>query len=652
MRKIYTLCLIVLFVGMGKYSFGQNNGADSVKHFSPLDFGLAEAETDSARYEVLYKTHVAALAAGADVDYSGITELSVEITAESPVIPLTQHNDFKGLVLTVKNKAKKCFMFSMLNEGDSIFVDKELLGGNDFSTVDSLAKGLHLLVLEDETPWVSHRSGYNYGAIRKDILLVDDGKAKNQPVSSYTTDTTKPKCMVIPVTKEEKTICNLTIKRSSESTYKALCFQISGQNNLKISKLTIVTPKNKSLYADEAISISNCTNLYFEDVKIDGTYSQTDKYGYGIQLNNVWNSKYTRLVGHGNWGVFGTNNMNSVVMKDCEINRFDIHCYGRDVQFVNCKFSKLYNQFSSMYGQISYESCSFTNFTPVLIETTYNAYTGFDLLFKNCVFEASESNNYLVSMGYLTDTKNDRPELKEKCWPNVTIKNLTVNVPDAVKSIVLFKTKGTISTKYAVGYISKIKIDGLKFNYSGSGHSASFYISSDEVQTKKALTCLFNNMDFLPVPDAKIEQATAKYTYPASIHFNLHRKDARDMIRITKSRLNFNPNANTSYNITFDNCTIGLLRYSTIANATRRQYKNCKIYLNCSDDKRYYIDNRANYTNCTFIPCDNKMFVDFFGNNNDVTFKNCKTTRKYALIYKGKLNNDELKRMALKGKRN
>lgn len=651
MRKIFTLCLIVLFVGMENRSFGQKNDADSIRRFSPFEFGLEEAQTDSARYDVLYKTHVAALEAGSDVDYTGITELSVEITAESPVIPLTQHNDFKGLVLTVKNTAKKCFMFSLENKGDTIPVPKELLDGNDFSSVDSLAKGMHLLVVEDQTPWVENRSGYNYGATRKDILLVVDGKAKNTPVTSLQTEASDPKCVVFPATKEEKSITNLTFKRSPESTYKVMGFQISGQNNLKISKVTVVTPSNKTLYADEVFSITNCTNLTFEDVKIDGTYSLSDKYGYGIMMNNVWNSSFVRLVGHAKWGIFGTNNMNTVKLTDCDVNRFDVHCYGRDVQMVNCKFSNFYNQFSSMYGQISYEGCSFSKFVPVLIETTYNAYTGFDLVFKNCVFEASESNNYLISMGYLTDTKNSRPELSEKCWPNVTVKNMTVNIPDAVNSFVLFKTKGTVSTNYGVGHISKVKIDGLKFNYSGSGHSASFYLSSDDVQTKGTLNCMLSNLDLLPVPDSKIVQATKKYSYPASVHFNLYRKGGRDMIRITKSRLNYNPNANNSYNITFEDCTIGLLRYSTISNAMRRQYKNCKIYLNCSDDKRYYIDNRATYTNCTFIPCDAKMFVDFFGNYNDVTFKNCKTTRKFALLYKGKINNEELKKMTIKGQR-
>ncbi|MCQ2284782.1 MAG: hypothetical protein MJZ57_07770 [Bacteroidales bacterium] len=633
---------------MGNRLFGQNSKSDTVKLLSPFDFGLNEAQTDSARYDVLFRPHTAAVESGAYVDYSGMTELSIEVTADAQPIPLTPKSDFGGLVLNVKNKAKNCFIFRMVMPADSIPMDKKMLDGKDFSAIQMLDSGMHLLVIEDQNLWVEKRSGYNYGATRRDLLLIDKGKAQNTTTASYQTDASNPKCTVINASKDEKLIANLTIKRSEESTYKAKCFQIVGLNNLRISKVSISTPKN-NLQADEAISIANSANVLLEDVTIEGTYSQPDKYGYGILLNNVWNIQFVRLVGHANWGIFGTNNVNKATLTDCDINRFDVHCYGRDVKMVNCHFSKLYNQFSSVFGEVCFEGCRFTNFTPVLIETSYNAYTGFDLVFRNCVFDVTESKNFMVSMGYLTETRNSRPELYEKCWPNVTIKNLTVNVPDAVNSVVLFKPKGTISKKMLVGYINKVKIDGLKFNYSGSGHAASFYVCSEEVLVKNNLTCNFDAVDLLPVPDSKIAQATKKFYYPASIYFNLHRNNGRDLIRITNSRLNYNANANAYYNINFSKCTIGLVRYTSISSTAARAYKNCKIYLNCIDDKRYYIDNHAYYDGCTFIPCSDKMFVDFFGSDNNVTIKNCQTTRKFALLYKGKKNNEELKKFVVKG---
>lgn len=42
------------------------------KDISPYDFGLSRAKTGIERYEVLLRTHKAAIAAGVNVDYTGI----------------------------------------------------------------------------------------------------------------------------------------------------------------------------------------------------------------------------------------------------------------------------------------------------------------------------------------------------------------------------------------------------------------------------------------------------------------------------------------------------------------------------------------------------------------------------------------------------
>lgn len=623
---------------------------DSVQYISPFDFGLAEATTDSARYEVLYQTHLAALAAGVDVSYEGIEELTIEVSAGSKSIPLTRNNDFHGMTLIVKNNAQKCYLFEMIQAAMPVELDKKMVDEGDFRDVDSLAEGNWLLILEDETPWVANRAGYAYGATRKDILLVQDGKAKNAPIAPYNTDTTHLKASYCPATTELKTIVNLTIRRDTSATYKTKCLYVEGQNNVKVSNVQLFTPQNSTMYADEALTFVNCTNVKMEDVLIDGTYSQEKKYGYGIMMNNVWNATFLRLTGHAQWGIFGTNNMNNTTLRDCDINRFDIHCYGKDIFIYNCKFSKLYNQFSSVFGTVLFDGCRFVNFVPVLIETSYNVYTPFDLTFKNCVMEAGVSRNYLVSIGKLNNQSVSRPELSSKCWPNVHIQNLIVNVPDKVSEIMLFKPTGEITYTKSVDYVSQVKIDGLSFHYSGSGHAANFIISSARVASAKTIQYDIRNMDILPVPNAQIKQATKKYVYPASLTINLFRKN-EDVIKILNSRLNYNVLTNSKHNIRFTSCTVGMIRYDSSPNNTKRVYKQCTLYLNNADDNRYYIDNHAEYEKCTFIPCNAKMFVDFYGAKNDVTIKNCKTTRATALFYRGSSNNAELKSFQLKGEK-
>jgi hypothetical protein len=636
---------------VGNRTFAQRN----VKHdtisahsiLSPFDFGLETAETDSARYEVLYATHAHAVATGANVSYAGIESLTIEVPSEAAPIPLTRNSDFGGMTLTVKNYSKAKYLFSLTDTiWNSIELKPEVADNGNFTEVEGLNEGIHLVVLEDLHPWVDNRTGYNYGAMRKDILLVRDGRAQNRPISPYSTDSTLLSAKTHFSDEELKTITGITIIRDTSSTAKTYCFYIDGINNLKIKRVNIYTLDPKNMYADNAIHIVNCTNITFEDVLIEGTYSRTSNYGYGILMNNVWNSTFLRLTAHANWGIFGTNNLSNTTLRNCDINRFDIHCYGRDAYIYNCMFSKLYNQFSSVFGTVLFDGCHFSDFVPVLIETSYNAYTPFDLTFKNCTFDAYSSRNYLISIGKVDKERNSRPELAQKCWPNIQIQNMTVNVKENLSKVILFYPKGQISGN--VGYISNVKINGLKFQYYDTIQPSSFVICNTGVISKNPINYEINNMELIPTVDQMKKQAEKKFVYPGSLVINL-RKDKSNKVNISKSRLNFNVNENSQYNIDFTSCDVGMIRYNSNSNGTKRIYSQCKLYLNNSDDARYYIDNQATYNKCTFIPCDDKMFISFYGSSNDVVIKNCKTTRKGRIFYMGRKDNAELRGYQVKG---
>lgn len=646
--KVTILVLGIITITSNMAFAQRHEKTDTTLLLSPFDFGLAEAETDSARYEVLYATHTKALELGADVSYQGIGTLVIEVTESSLPIPLTRHNDFAGVHLIVKNQHKAQYLFSMADTlWQSVELSPAAVDSGNFSSIPSLAEGTCMLLLEDLQPWVNNRSGYKYGAMRKDLLLLYNGQAQNKPVSAYATDSTILKASVHPTDNTLKTITDLTITRDTSATTKTFCFYIHGINNLKISKLRINTPDTKNLYADAAINIENCTNIALEDVTIDGTYSRTNTYGYGIQMNNVWNSHFLRLTANANWGVFGTNNLSNTTLKDCNINRFDIHCYGRDVFIYNCKFNKLYNQFSSVFGTVWFEECRFTEFIPVLFEPSYNAYTPFDLTFKDCIFDAQTSRNYLISAGQLDNTPNSRPELAKKCWPNITIKNLIVNIPGNISKIILFNPKKTQSGALA-SHIANIKIDGLHFHYADTSRLADLVISSSPVNTVQPIHYDIRKAYLIPSENSMKIQYTTKNVYPGSMTFNL-RHDKSDVVNIEQSRLNYNVNENSRYNIKYNNCSIGMIRYNSTSNGTKRNYDRCNLYLNNGDDARYYIDNHATYYKCTFIPCSDKMYVSFYGVNNDVVIKNCKTKRTGKLFYQGHNDNIELKGYVVKG---
>ena len=110
--KRFALLYLLCVVALANVAFAQVGGDSAVVRIvSPFDFGLAEARSDSARYEVLYATHRYAADIGAAVSYSGVGAVTVEVTASSRPIPLTRRNDFGGLHLTVKNSAKEHYLF-------------------------------------------------------------------------------------------------------------------------------------------------------------------------------------------------------------------------------------------------------------------------------------------------------------------------------------------------------------------------------------------------------------------------------------------------------------------------------------------------------------------------------------------------------------
>jgi len=469
---------------------------------SPFDFGLAEAQSDTDRFYVLYNTHVAALNLGVDVDYSGIDTLDIAIPANAKRIPLTIKNNFSGAVFRIKNTTKQFVLFEMIRTATPINIDKNMLDGCDFTSIPELSEGLCMLILEDKTPWVNQRRDHNYPAIRRDLLFLSDGTAQNSPVASYLTDSTKPQCSYYKVTPTSKVIENITILRDSNATFKTKCFYIVGESYVLLKNVAVYTPPS-AMIADEAIILNDCANVTFKDVTIEGSYSQINRSGYGISMNNIWNSQYFRLVGHAKWGIFGTNNVSKAYFTDCDINRFDIHCYGGDISFSNCEFYNMFNQFSSIFGMISFDKCHFSQYAPVLFETSYNAYTGFDLVINDCVFDVKPRNNYLISAGLVDDQLNLRPELIQKRWPNVQIHNLTINIPDSISKVALFYPKDPVSQKVSIGYISNITIDKLQVNYSGPVRVIDMYLSSSKVNMANSVNCSVSNVKMYHVDAVK-----------------------------------------------------------------------------------------------------------------------------------------------------
>lgn len=432
------------------------------KTLSPLDFGLAEAKGGVECYNVLLKCHQEALRLGVGVDYSGIQDIHIEIPKNAIPIPLGCCTDFNGLKLYVKNNSQTCYLFTRINILKSLNISFDDFYSGSYLNIPELKQGNKILIIEDKTPWVDKRKGYAYGAIRKDIVLIMNGKVQNLPVYPYSSINSDPKISYYQVDNDNGFIKNLNFYRTEDSSCKSFLIKVSGLNGFSIENIRIFTPESE-LYGDAAITVCDCTNMLFKDIQIDGTYSLNNKYGYGISLDNVWNTTVENMQSESKWGVFGNNNVNKCTLKNCYINRFDIHCYGRDIYMEDCYFKGLYNQYSSVFGTISHKRCTFENAKPVLIESSYNAYTGFDVVFEDCTFKMNKKKRELIFLMVVPENVNNRPELSEKCLPNVQVNNCSFDFEEGMKEWYVFRAENK-SLNIPLGYISLIDMRRIKLS--------------------------------------------------------------------------------------------------------------------------------------------------------------------------------------------
>ncbi len=314
----------------------------------------------------------------------------------------------------------------------------------------------------------------------------------------YNNGNSVPECKYYPANNKSVVINNLTFNRSPQSKYKTYLCEITGIDGFTIENVAVNTPENNG-ENDQIITINNCTNVYFNSLIIDGTYSRPDYSGYGIAMNNVWNFSAHNMYGHGNWGVFGTNNISNVSITNSDINRFDIHCYGRDVSFKSVTFRNKYNQFSSVYGTISFDECVFINCVPVVNGHSYNAYVGYELVFNNCVYSTIYDTPILIDEGYLDNLINPRPELTKRCLPNVTINNLTLSIPKIAPIVYLFFFRERGKKQHNIDYLSNLYVNNLQLRYDGDGNRtpADFMVSNVPIKVVKPLKETLLDIDII-----------------------------------------------------------------------------------------------------------------------------------------------------------
>lgn len=396
--------------------------------------GLNDASNGERNFLYLQSLYQKAKKTNSQVKYPANTTIYLTIPQNATSIQLSGKNDFNGATFIITNTNHDLFLFTFQPTSPPLTVNvtKKQIDSGDFASIPALAKGDIMLFIKDTTPW-TERYGYNYKQYREDLLLLKNGKATNSTIFAYNTSSSQPVCSYLNCTTTPGTMENISFVRNANSTKQTYLLKASYQNNLTLENINISTPKqDKIVYGDNAIYLEHCAFTTINHLNVDGTYSTYNQFGYAIYMNNVYQTHICNMTAKAQWGVFGTTNVNTLILSNSDINRFDIHCLGKDILMKNSTFhnelntQNTYNQFSSMQGYVRFDSCSFIQFRPVLIETSYNIYTKFDLTLNDCYWDLPTDHNCLVEVYEVGDVKKNRKELSSVEYPNITINNLRI----------------------------------------------------------------------------------------------------------------------------------------------------------------------------------------------------------------------------------
>ena len=460
-------------------------------YINPSEYGIKESKSAIDNYNILLKCHQDAVRLDKKICYEGIDSIEIEIPKGAKGIPLVRYTDFGNTKFIVLNKTKDISLFFLKGEVFDVQVSSSDIDNGNFKDYPVLRKGSNVLVISDDSLWVKQRKGYNYGATRRDILLLKGGVSQNRTIKEYDNPYSSPKCQYFPVCNNKTIIKNITLDRRDGSTHKTFLFELEYLNDIELSKVIINTPTDNTLFGDAAIQIHNCVDVVLNDITINDTYSQLDKYGYGVSIGNVFNLKVNRMHARAKWGIFGTNCINKTLLTNCDINRFDIHFYGRNVTARKCNFVNLQNAFSSFYGLLLFEKCIFHEFTPVEMKSSYNAYTPYDIVWRHCDFFLDSNNNRLLSLSNLEAAHNPRNELSRKCLPNINIYKCNIYLDPKVTKWMIVDL-GKVRYMSSLDYLSNIIINGLVV-YNNESKS-SFDIFSGDVSTSNRVSVIGRNV--------------------------------------------------------------------------------------------------------------------------------------------------------------
>lgn len=628
-------------------------GGRFLDDLNPLSFNINLLDWRST-YDLLYSLHTTAISMGVNVNYKDVRRINIEIPSVFNSIPLSNTTDFNNCEFHIRNNSKDCYLFARGDERPLITLDIDpiLLKGVDYSSVPELNNGKFILIVKDDNLWSKRILNQgNLDIYRYDVIIIQDGFARNIPIQPYDTIDSDPIFYAVDVREDKNpTICNGKFFREN-STKLTNLFNIKKVDGMMIKDLYVYTDKNnvpKDMKADATFYFNFVTNLTLDNVYQMNTYSDAANaitHGYFLSIFNGFNIKLININAHDNdWGVIGCRCINTAFVDKSSINRFDIHTYGTHVTIRDSIISNKFCQIGDYYGDIVFDNCIFNKCSsPLIHEHTYNYMTKYNIYLKNCTINGSDNLvHYLYSH---MDVAPIRVEQNKKYLPNIYIEGLTVNLlKDKVFKLILNNGNWKRSSLYEGIYgLENVVLKNLVINY-----------DKDDFREYTYMNLQYEQIDLLSCPNIVIDNCVFGKVIKGSelklinsnlnietlrVQYTLLRPNTKGKFTIKNSLMALPTKEYCPYDFIVENSDIINVHTSFLEENKYNNYMfvNCNLHFNMYGktlDDGY----AGNYVNCKFLMYRDKPSIYFESilDNWETNIINCSTNKQdYGTILHG-----------------
>lgn len=515
-----------------------------------------------------------------------IPSLNVKVDTSDPIL-LSKGIDFKNTIINIENNFGPATIFKAENTFSSITVSKEALDGKDFSSIVEDDRKTYLLNVYDGNRWCYRGDEQDKDIFtRRDLIYIVNGQAFNNVISTYNNSASSPVASIVDVTNSSFNFCNASFTFSG--TYACTLLMLKGRDKCLISDINI-NVINTDLAPSSIFDITDSANIEFSNCKFLNSYDDLGGSAYIFYLNNIYNVLFSNVIANSlKWGVMGGDNINTLTVVDSQINRVDIHCYGKTINIERTNFILSYNQFSGIFDYIKFKSCNFNNQTSILYEGTYKSWIKHDVFFEDCCF----NNKQTISLYYtapIADLSGQRLELQKAVLPNVYFKNCKFKS----SYYQLFYSDSTVSFSDSF----RLELDNTEW-IANKTTASLLRLSNNDIIVEDSVDIIFKDVNLFGISSIEEIETSDIFGYWILL-FRLQSlrpsNDKPTNIQIYDSVL---PHLwyENNLNITCYNSTLYNVSYNR-SNSVKNKFYDCNLYFTNSQDSTLTIDD-SHIINC------------------------------------------------------